>query len=59
MSFVKQNLRLNGSTQPVHPLRTCAKCGEQRVPEGGIQMTPEKWICAICWTKRQFKRKAK
>ena len=53
MSFVKQNINLNGNRkQPVHPQRMCSKCNEMRVPEGGIEMRPGRWICAACWTNR-------
>jgi hypothetical protein len=49
--FVKQHVAL-GSQQPVHQHKMCNKCESMRPPEGGIHMSPAKWICAVCWTKR-------
>lgn len=51
MSFTTKHLQL-GSKQPVHKLQLCNKCEEMRPPEGGIQMSAARWICACCWTKR-------
>jgi len=51
VSFTSKQLQL-GSKQPVHKLRLCNKCEELRPPEGGIQMSAARWICACCWTKR-------
>ena len=51
MSFVSNHLQL-GSKQHVHQLQLCNKCEEKRPPEGGIQMSAARWICACCWTKR-------
>lgn len=60
MSFVTQNINLNGNRkQPVHPHRMCTKCNEMRIPEGGIEMRPGRWICAACWTNRAIKRPSK
>jgi formylmethanofuran dehydrogenase subunit E len=53
--FVAQQLTL-GSKQPIHQLKQCNKCDEMKPPEGGIQMSPSKWHCAACWTKRAIKR---
>jgi len=53
--FVAQQLTL-GSKQPYHKLKTCDKCKEVRPPEGGIQMSPNKWHCANCWTRRAIRR---
>jgi hypothetical protein len=53
--FVAQQLVL-GSKQPHHQLKECNKCKEVRPPEGGIQMSPNKWYCANCWTKRVTRR---
>ena len=60
MSFVKQNINLNGNRkQPVHPARMCSKCNEMRMPEGGIEMGPGRWMCAHCWTVRTTRRPSK
>jgi hypothetical protein len=55
MSFVTQQLGL-GKCQPVHQMKECQKCNRQKIPHGGIFMSPTKWICAECWTKRAIKR---
>lgn len=58
MSFTKQAIRLNGSSnRPVHQLKLCSKCNSQRVPEGGIELSPTRWVCAVCWSKRPTSRK--
>lgn len=49
--FVKQQLAI-GSKQPLHQHKLCNKCESMKPPEGGIQMSPNKWHCARCWTKR-------
>jgi len=53
--FAKQQLEI-GSKQPVHKHKLCNKCEEMKPPEGGIQMNPSKWYCAVCWTKRTTTR---
>lgn len=33
-----------------HQLKLCAgKCGLKRDPKGGVQVNPNKWVCAKCW----------
>ena len=59
MSFVQNGLTLPNSAKHVSQSRLCSKCGEMRLPEGGIQMSPEKWYCAACWIKRTIRRKTK
>ena len=60
MSFVKKNINLpGGNMQGAHPLKTSSKCQQERVPEGGIEMGPGRWMCAICWTLRVVKRPLK
>lgn len=53
--FVAQQLTL-GNKQQMHQLKHCNKCDEKRPPEGGIQMSPTKWHCAACWTRRAIRR---
>lgn len=58
MSFVKQQIHLPGGIkQPVHQPKVCTKCSELRIPEGGIEMGPGRWICAACWAKRAMVRR--
>ena len=32
-----------------HKLRHCGRCDTDQKPEGGCQITAEKWVCAKCW----------
>lgn len=57
-NFVNNHLSI-GSEQPVHKSRLCNKCEEMRLPEGGVQMNPARWICASCWTNRVTGRNLK
>ena len=50
-NFVNNHIRLNGNVHG-HKLRLCNKCEEMRLPEGGVQMSASRWICASCWTNR-------
>jgi len=38
------------------PLRQCDKHGKQVVPEGGIQVGPNRWICSACWKGMLLRR---
>lgn len=29
--------------------KLCAKCEQEKPPEGGIHLSPFKWICQVCW----------
>jgi len=49
--FVRRQLSM-GSQQPLHQYKLCDKCEEARPPEGGVEMSPNRWHCALCWTKR-------
>ena len=50
--FAKRQLVIGDGRQPVHKYKLCNKCEEMRPPEGGVQMSPSKWLCAVCWTRR-------
>jgi hypothetical protein len=50
-NFVNNHIRLNGNVHG-HKLRLCNKCEEMKPPEGGVQMSAARWICASCWTNR-------
>lgn len=44
------DIALPGSLKTAQPLRLCqGRCGRERVPEGGAQVSPKKWVCAGCW----------
>ena len=51
IGFVAQKISYGGS-QPLHKFKTCSKCEIDKPPEGGVQMTKEKWVCVYCWTLR-------
>lgn len=60
MSFVKQRIELpNTSTAPrnAHRFKLCNKCEEKKPPEGGIEMSSTRWLCAACWTHKATRRK--
>jgi hypothetical protein len=40
-----------GKTNPVLKMKTCSKCEQKRIPEGGIEVGP-RWYCARCWMRR-------
>jgi formylmethanofuran dehydrogenase subunit E len=50
-NFVNNHIRLNGNVHG-HKLKLCNKCEEMKPPEGGVQMSAARWICASCWTNR-------
>ena len=54
--FVKQQLDLKGMQPNMHQFKQCDKCDTVKPPEGGIQMSPNKWYCAGCWTLRATRR---
>jgi len=54
--FVKKQLDLNGIQNNMHKFKHCGKCEQEKPPEGGIQMNPNKWYCASCWATRATRR---
>jgi len=54
--FIKRQLNLNGIQPQMHQFKQCDKCEQDKPPEGGIQMSLNKWYCAGCWANRVFKR---
>jgi hypothetical protein len=32
-------------------MKLCTDCKRDRLPDGGVQMSPTRWICAQCWRK--------
>ena len=36
-------------TKLVPALKLCSSCGRTCDPGGGVQKTPEKWVCGKCW----------
>lgn len=57
-NFVNNHVRLNGNVHG-HRLKLCNKCEEMKPPEGGVQMSAARWICASCWTDRETGKKLK
>ena len=57
-NFVNNQLRLNGNTH-AHKLQLCSKCNQMKPPEGGVEMSATKWVCASCWTDRVTGRNLK
>lgn len=48
---------LPGTRKNTEPLRGCSKCGQQKEPAGGVQMSATKWRCAACWRGFMSNRK--
>lgn len=44
-------LSLPGSRHGAQQLRMCDQHKETTTPEGGVQMNPNKWVCASCWVR--------
>lgn len=42
-----------------HKLQLCSKCNKEKPPEGGVEMSATKWVCASCWTDRVTGRNLK
>lgn len=59
----RQDIVLSGMRADVQPLKQCAPaptgCGQMKPPNGGIDLSPDRWCCAGCWTRRQLKRRRK
>lgn len=45
------SITLKGSNTASLPLRMCDQHKRLAVPEGGVQMNPNKWVCASCWVR--------
>lgn len=54
MSFIDKPIQLPNSFakqhQPAHKFKFCVRCNESKPPEGGIELSRERWYCAKCWT---------
>jgi hypothetical protein len=57
-NFVNNHVRLNGNTH-AHKMQMCSKCLREKPPEGGVEMSATRWICASCWTDRETGRQLK
>ena len=55
MSFTRHQIKLPGSAIHGQKYKTCAKCEKEQPPEGGIDMSPTRWVCVVCWTRRTQK----
>ena len=54
--FIKRQLSLNDIQPQMHQFKQCGKCDESKPPEGGIQMSLNKWYCAGCWANKTLRR---
>jgi hypothetical protein len=48
---------MSGSLKNTQPFKFCSKCEKPCEPAGGIQMSPTKWRCALCWRGFNAQRK--
>lgn len=48
--MTQRQIVLPGSLKSDAPGRLCqGSCGQQRAPEGGVQISAKRWICGACW----------
>jgi hypothetical protein len=52
MSFATQQIAMTGSAINGNKYKLCHYCEEKKLPEGGIQLTQRKWVCAACWVDK-------
>lgn len=52
------SIRMVNSNRGSQPLKHCDQHKALVPPEGGIQLTPSKWMCASCWVKFNARRRA-
>lgn len=38
------------SNRNMGTMKTCSHCEKPRVPEGGVELSPTRWVCAKCWS---------
>ena len=57
-NFVNNHIRLNGNVHS-HKLQACNKCNQMKPPEGGVEMSATRWLCASCWTDWETGRQLK
>ena len=57
-NFVNNHIRLNGNVHG-HKLQACNKCNQMKPPEGGVEFSATRWICASCWTDRVISQNLK
>jgi hypothetical protein len=52
----RHDISLAGSPTNAAPMKLCqGACKSDKPPEGGVQLTPAKWVCAGCWVAKQRK----
>lgn len=56
MSFVKNGINMPQTPRHGHQFKLCSKCNQDKPPEGGIEMSPTRWLCASCWTNKAIRR---
>lgn len=59
MSFVKNGINMPQTPRYAHQVKLCNKCNKTKPPEGGIEMSRTRWICAQCWTHKAIGRAQK
>jgi hypothetical protein len=40
------------------PLKHCVKCDTEQSPMGGVQYTPQRWVCRECFRLSRIKQVA-
>jgi len=52
MSFAAHQISLPNSATTSNKYKLCHFCEEKKPPEGGVQLSPRRWICAVCWVDK-------
>ncbi len=55
MSFAQHQIVLPGSSENTRPLKECSRCGAEKEPSGGVELSKGTWVCAPCWVRRVAK----
>jgi hypothetical protein len=55
---MRADIYLPGTPRNANPFKLCdGQCQSAKPPEGGVQISPTKWVCASCWPKFRLGRK--
>jgi len=52
MSFAAHQISLPNSLKNSSNYKLCHFCEEKKPPEGGIELSPRRWLCAVCWVDK-------
>jgi hypothetical protein len=52
MSFAAHQISLPNSLKNSSQYKLCHKCEAKKPPEGGVETSPQRWFCAVCWVDK-------